>query len=298
MRSGSPRLLRSLLFCPAHEPRKVQRLAASGADAVVLDLEDSVPVSEKAAARAAAAAALPTLRGVFRMVRINGLATGVAELDLAAVMGTALDAVILPKATSGEDIGRLHCLLDDAEPIAGVVQGSVGIVALVESALGIRNAFDIAAAGPRLIAIALGSVDLGTDLGLPVIRGDLSAALAFGRSKLVYDVRAAGLPAPLDGPFVQVRDSEGLSRDCTIARGLGYGGRICIHPDQVPVVNAAFSPDPEEVALARRVVAAFDEAERAGSASIAVDGVFVDYPVAATARRIVALAESIAAKDG
>jgi len=148
------------------------------------------------------------------------------------------------------------------------------------------------------VSLAFGSGDLGNDLGLLTLRGDFSAALAYGRAKIVYDARAAGLPAPLDGPFLNVRDLVSLEHDCLVARGLGHGGRICIHPDQVPVVNRIFGPEPDEVSFARKVLDAFGEAERVGSASIAVDGIFVDYPIVYKARRIVAMSDAIETKQG
>jgi hypothetical protein len=142
--------------------------------------------------------------------------------------------------------------------------------------------------GPRLITLILGSGDLGSDPGLPTIRGDLGGALAYGQAKIVYDARAAGLAPPLDGPFLKVRDQALLEQDCIVSRSLGHRGRVCIHPDQVPVVNRIYGPDPDEVLFAGKVVDAFTEAQRAGSAAIVVDGVFVDYPIVHKAERIIA----------
>lgn len=289
-------LFRSLLFCPANEPRKVARLARSGADAVVLDLEDAVADAHKLAARLDARKALPGLAGVTRCVRVNSFETGLTAGDVAAIVCPELDAIVLPKAESVEDLRRLDRLIARAETGNGVRAGAVRVIAIVETCAGIAAAADIAA-GPRLCRFVFGAGDLAADLALPTIRGDLSAALAYGRAKIVYDARAAGLPPPVDGPYMRVRDFEGLARDSEIARALGHGGRLCLHPDQVPVVNRIFAPDPAEVAFARKVVAVFAEAERAGSASIMVDGVFVDYPILYKAQRIVARAEAIAARE-
>ena len=292
----APGLLRSMLFAPAHEARKVARLATSGADAVVLDLEDAVATERKAEARDAARGALPTLGGLFRVVRVNGLASGLTADDLAAVVCDALDAIVLPKAETEADLARLEALIVKAEAANGVPTGSVGVIALVESAAGIAQAGGIARAGGRLIGMAFGSADLGTDLGLPRLRGDLTPALAYGRAKLVYDARGAGLPCPVDGPFLDIRDGAAFEADCRVSAALGFRGRICIHPDQVAIANRAYAPDEAEVALARRVVAAFAEAGASGSAAIAVEGIFVDAPVARKAAEIVALADAIAAK--
>jgi citrate lyase subunit beta / citryl-CoA lyase len=290
-------LFRSLLFCPANEPRKVARLAQSGADAIVLDLEDAVADAHKIAARSAAREALDAIGGVTRCVRINSFATGLTAGDVAAVVCDKLDALVLPKAETAQDLRRLDQLIATAEAANGMVTGTVRVIALVETCAGVAAAAELAAAGPRLCRIAFGAGDLGADLGLPTIRGDLSAALAYGRAKIVYDARAAGLPPPVDGPYLRVRDLAGLAQDSEIARALGHSGRVCLHPDQVPIVNRIFAPDPAEAAFARKVITAFAEAESAGSASIVVDGVFVDYPIVNKARRIVALADVIAARE-
>ena len=289
-------LIRSLLFCPANEPRKVARLSGSGADAVVLDLEDAVANDEKVAARQSARVALPTLRNVLRCVRINAFETGLTLEDVESVVCEDLDALLLPKTETVEDMRRLNRLIVRAEAKNGLVPGRVGVIALIETCAGIAAAAEIAASGPRLITLVLGSGDLGSDLGLPTIRGDLGGALAYGRAKIVYDARAAGLPPPVDGPFLMVREQALLEQDCIVSRSLGHRGRVCIHPDQVPVVNRIYGPDPDEVAFARKVVHAFAEAERVGSASIAVDGVFVDYPIVHKAERIIALADALVAR--
>jgi citrate lyase subunit beta/citryl-CoA lyase len=292
-----PAVMRSLLFCPANEPRKVARLSGSGADAVVLDLEDAVADSQKVAARTSAREALPTLRGVVRCVRVNAFETGLTSGDVAAVVCPDLDAIVLPKAETLQDVRRLDRMIAKAEEKNGVAHGSVRVIAIVETCAGVAEAAEIAASGRRLLTLVFGSGDLGADLGLSTMRGNLTAALAYGRAKIVYDARAAGLPAPLDGPFLMVRDQVALEADCNTSRSLGHRGRVCIHPDQVPVVNRVFGPDPDEVVFARKVIDAFAKAERSGSASITVDGVFVDYPIVYKAERIVALAESIAGRQ-
>jgi citrate lyase subunit beta/citryl-CoA lyase len=289
--------LRSLLFCPANEPRKVAHLSTAGADAVVLDLEDAVAEREKAAARRSAREALPTLRNALRCVRVNAFETGLTAGDVEAVVCAELDALLLPKAETLQDMRRFDRLIAKAEAKSGVAAGAVGVIALVETCAGIAAAAEIAAGSPRLITLVFGAGDLGTDLALPTIRGDLGGALAYGRAKIVYDARSAGLPPPLDGPFLRVRDQAALEEDCLVSRSLGHRGRVCIHPAQVPVVNRVYAPDPDEVAFARKVVAAFAAAEQSGSASIAVDGVFVDYPIVVKAERIIALAAAIAARS-
>jgi citrate lyase subunit beta/citryl-CoA lyase len=293
---NTPFLLRSLLFAPANEPRKTRKLSASGADAVVLDLEDAVARDQKAAARPVARAALRDIAGPLRCVRVNAFDTGLTAEDVAAVVCADLDAIVLPKTEAMVDLRRLDAMLDAAEAAEGLAHGAVRVIPLVETCAGIAAGAEIARGSPRILALAFGSGDLGRDLALPTIRGDLAAALAYGRGKIVYDARAAGLPAPLDGPYLNVRDAVGLEADCRAAAALGHGGKVCIHPDQVAVANRVFGPVPEEVAFAHKVIAEFTAAEARGSAAIAVDGVFVDYPIMIKARAIVSLAETIATR--
>ena len=289
--------IRSLLFCPANEPRKVAKLSASGADAVALDLEDAVATSQKAFARAGVRAALATLHGPLRCVRVNPLHGPHGEDDVKSAVCSDLDAIVMPKVETRQDLRRLDGLIETAEIAEGIAVGRIKVIALVETAAGIGAAHEIADAGGRLLKIVLGSADLGNDLGLPTMSADAAPALAYGRSKLVYDARAAGLGPPLDGPFLEIRDQEGLASDCRMSRSLGYGGRVCIHPDQVATVNRAFAPDRDDVEFARKVIEAFAEAEQRGSAAVAVEGRFVDYPVVYKARRIVRLADAIARRE-
>jgi citrate lyase subunit beta/citryl-CoA lyase len=267
-----PLILRSLLFCPANEKRKVRRLSGAGADAVVLDLEDAVAEDQKIAARACAREALPKLSGALRTVRVNAFETGLTAGDVAAVVCADLDAIVLPNVETAQDLHRLDRLIAKAEAANGVAPNSIGVIALVGTSAGIAHAGEIAQSRNRLIKLVFGSGDLGNDLGLPTMRGDISPALAYGRAKIVCDARAAGLAAPLDGPFLNGRDQAGLEADRRISRSLGHGGRVCIHPDQVPVVNRVFGLDPDEVFFARKVVEAFAQAQRASSASITSDG--------------------------
>ncbi len=295
-------IIRSLLFAPANEPRKTGHLAASGADAVVLDLEDAVADDQKVAARGAARDALSALRaarrsaggaGPLACVRVNAFDTGLTIGDLQAMACADLDLIVLPKAETARDVQRADAILAAAEADAGLPPGRIRLLALVETCAGIARAAEICAAGGRLAAIGFGSGDLGKDIGIPTIRGDLSAAIAYGRAKLVYDARAAGLPRPIDGPHLAVRDLAGLETDCLAGLALGHGGKVCIHPAQVPVANRIFAPDPDEVEFARQVVADFAAAEARGAAAITVGGVFIDYPIVLKAKAILALAEAL-----
>lgn len=288
-------VMRSLLFAPANEERKVRRLVGSGADAIVLDLEDAVADAEKIGARSIARAALPRLRGPLRCIRVNPLGTGLTEGDIAAAVCPDLDALVLPKVEDTRDLEIADRLIRLSEEREGMQPGALPLLVLVETTRGIAGADHIARFRDRTIRFILGSGDLGTDLARPTIRGSLAEALAYGRGRLVYSARGAGLPGPIDGPCLYVRDLDALEADCRIGAALGHTGKVCIHPDQVPVVNRIFAPAPDEVTYAQQVIDAFLKAEAAGGAAIEVGGVFIDYPIVYKARRILALAASIAA---
>jgi citrate lyase subunit beta / citryl-CoA lyase len=290
--------LRSLLFAPGNELRKVEKVASFGADAIILDLEDAVPNADKVRARPMVRDAVTRIRGPLVCVRVNALSTGLTAGDVDGVVAAGLDAIVLPKTETPEDVLTVDALIAAAERREGLPAGRVRLLPLVETARGVLAAFPIAAASARVLTIAFGSGDFTRDLELPAIRWSLEGVeLAWARAKLVVDARAAGKPRPIDGPYIAVRDAEGMAADCRVARSLGYQGKICIHPSQVAPANRAFVPDADEVAFCRKVVTAFQAAERQGSAAITVDGIFVDYPVAEKAARIIALAEALEARD-
>lgn len=296
-------VLRSFLFVPANHARRVEKALASDADAVILDLEDAVAASEKAPARAAATEALVRARRGRCYVRVNGIASAWCLADLMSVVQPGLDGVVLPKAESAADLRAIDWLLGALERERGLAPGSVELMPIVETASGFSRLDRMLAArslkdypGPwRVRRITFGAADLTRDLGMTWTEDE--AELAAFRVQLVIASRAAGLEPPVDTVWVRLKDAEGLRRALEASRRLGFQGRLCLHPDQVAVVNAAFTPPEEEVERARRVVAAFEQAERGGVAAIEVDGAFVDYPVAERARRTLALAAAIRARE-
>ena len=255
----SPAAWRSLLFVPGDDARKLASAAQAGADAVVVDLEDGVAPERKDAARDLLHEALPP----HALVRVNGLGSGQLERDLEAVEGLALAGLVLPKATPK----TVNALGPDGPPV----------VAIAETGQGLRLAYETASR-PRVVALLLGAVDLGAELGLmPLSDGD---ELLSARSKLVVDSAAAGIRAPFDCVHVRIDDSDGLIAACRRARALGMRGKACIHPRQVEVVNRAFAPSDRELEWARRVVA-----EHEGGVS-RVAGEMVDKPVVERARAL------------
>ena len=262
---------RSFLFAPGSEERKLVRALESGADAVVADLEDAVAHEEKGAARDLATRLLGDARTEsLRLLRVNGVGTEWHAADLAAVGGRALDAIVLPKAT-------------DAAVRAVASRVDTPIVAIVETARGLREAFAVAS-HEQVAVLLLGAVDLGLDLGLE--QRDDGQEILFARSSLVVDSAAAGLRGPVDRVWVDVRDLEGLARDCAFARSLGFRGKALVHPDQIAPTHEAFAPTASELRRAREIVAAYDRAVGDGHGVVALDGDMIDAPVAERAREL------------
>jgi citrate lyase subunit beta/citryl-CoA lyase len=293
---------RSVLICPASHPRMPQRAVASGADVIVLDLEDAVATGEKAAARTALVRSLRELdwRGRPRRYRVNGLETPFFYRDLIDVLepaGDSVDAVVVPKVERPEDVHVVATLLAQIEASAGL-ERPIGIEVQIESPLGLRHCEAIAAASPRLRSLVFGPGDYAAAAGMPLtaigVADEWDAAYPGHRyhdamHRILVAGRAAGVRV-IDGPYAALRDEEGLRRSCLVARALGYDGKWCIHPDQIETINDVFSPGAEEVAWARRVVDAAEEAERHGLGAAALDGRMIDGASVRMARSLLARA--------
>lgn len=290
-------LNRSALFVPGNRPERVDKAVATAADLVIIDLEDAVPVSEKVTVRPVVKEKLARHRERRLMVRVNALDTGLTEDDLAGVFGPGLDMIMLPKVQSAEDVKRMAGLMLAAEKAAGMESGAVGLVALIETALGVENAFVIAATQtdpPRLYTLAFGAADFSLDMGLRISK--TGEELAFARARIALGCRAAGIDPPLDTPFmIDLKDREAFEEDVKRGQRLGFGGKLCIHPNQVAFCNQLFVPSEKEIAFAAQVITAFEAAEASGQAAIQVDGKFIDYPVVAQSRRILEIADRIGA---
>ncbi|MBM9439205.1 HpcH/HpaI aldolase/citrate lyase family protein [Actinacidiphila bryophytorum] len=264
------------LYAPGDRPEVVAKALGSGADVVLVDLEDAVAPGRKGYARAATAELLAERAvGPAVHVRVNALDGPLLAADLAALAGLpGLGGVRLPKVGSAADVARVVRLLREAGD-------APALYPLLESALGLENAFAIATADPAVRGVALGEADLRADLGLA---GE--DALEWPRVRTVVAARAAGLPPPAQSVYPDVRDLPGLAASCRAGRALGFLGRAAIHPRQLPVIERAYLPSAQEVAAARETVAAAD----ASPGALALpDGRFVDPAVVAGARRILAL---------
>lgn len=284
--------LRTLLFAPGNRPRMLEKVGQCGADAVILDLEDAVPIADKAATRPAVLAAVRAMTTCPVYVRINPLraatnfSQAIGEADLHAIVCPELAGIILPKVESADDVRHADQLLCRLEQERGLAPGAVDLIAIIETAHGIHQAYDIASAGTRLQRLAFGAGDFTRDIGVRWSRREVESQYA--RSALVIACRAAGVQPPLDSVWVNLRDTRGLVRSARLAKQLGFQGKMVIHPSQVEPVNTVFSPTPEEIAFATRVVEAFRQSEAQGLASIQLDGQFIDYPIVESAQRLLA----------
>ena len=281
--------LRSLLYVPGNSPSMVQHCMVLGADAVILDLEDAVALTEKDAARLLVRHALETLdfMGTTVFVRVNGADTPFFEEDLRAVVPARPDGIRLPKTDGAEDVLRADALIRRIEREAGLPEGSVAIQAMVETARSLLHAYDVASASPRVSGISIGGQDFAADLGIRRTRD--GGELLYARAAIVAAAKAAGVDA-FDTVFTDVNDCEGLFADALAAVNMGFSGKAAIHPSQVAVIHRAFRPEEKEVRKASRVVRAAREAEERGVGVISVDGRMVDAPVVAQALRTIELA--------
>jgi citrate lyase subunit beta/citryl-CoA lyase len=291
--AGGP-VRRSVLIVPANVPRFVGRAHLRQADAVMLDLEDSVPPDQKEAARAALAEAIPSVGrgGADVLVRINKpFELAIDDLDAAVRPGLA--AIGFPKAESGTEIAVLDGLIRERELRRGLRPGGIGLAVTVETALGMAELDRVLAASERVETVEVGAEDLTRDLGIePSPDGD---ELLFARQSVVLAARRAGVqPLGLSTTLANYGDLEGLRRSAARAWAIGFRGAGCIHPDQVPILNELFRPPADAVERARTVLVRYEEALAAGRASAALEGRMIDVPVAERARRLLERAEAIA----
>jgi citrate lyase subunit beta/citryl-CoA lyase len=283
--------LRSLLFVPGDSERKFARAKDCEADALILDLEDSVAVSEKKAARAHVARLIePEAKRAWTcIVRVNALDTGLTLDDLAAVVKPGLDALLIPKVDGADGVERIGHYLDALEAKAGMAPGSVKLASVAtETPKAMFALGSYAPAHPRLIALTWGAEDLSAALGATDNKepdGSWTFPYQLARAQCLFAASAAEAAA-LDTVYTDFRDPDGLERDCRRSRRDGFVGRLAIHPDQVATINRAYAPSEAEIAHARRIVAAFEA--NPGAGALAMDGKMVDLPHLKAARKILA----------
>lgn len=285
-------LARSYLYAPGNNERILLKAFDAGADAVILDLEDAVPPEKKREARRMVAEVLrqrTRLEGLRIYVRINSMATDLWRDDLEAVVQPAVHGIRLPKVESGEQMREFNLALDEAEGRAGI--GPLCVVPAVETAAGVLAAAEIVKA-PRIESLGFGIVDFVRDIGVEPDSSGLQTLYA--QSYVVLVSRAAGLIPPVASVHAQIRDMEGLRATSEAAKRLGFFGRSCLHPSQIPIVHEVFTPSSAQVAEARAIVEAFNRTKAQGSGALSMEnGEFVDKPVAERAQALIDLAEDL-----
>lgn len=287
------RPLRTFMFVPGNRERMLERGPTAGADALLPDLEDAVPLADKETARRMLRDWIPQQSAPV-YVRVNAVETGLTRDDIEAVAVKGLTGLFVPKAQHVHEVQQVAAWLDEIEPKVGFEPGSLELVLMQETALGVYRAYDLAVASKRVASLCFGSGENGdfqTDMGCDwTLEGP---EIMYGRQKTVLDARAAGIMYPIDGVYVRLDDEEGLIRDTTLAKRLGYKGRCAIHPRQVEPMNRVFTPSEQEVGYYRRLLEAFDVAVAEGKASVTFEGRMIDYAMAARARSVLALADAI-----
>ncbi len=283
---------RTMLFAPGNHPRKVEKVFDAGADAVILDLEDAVAIAEKRATRAIVLGALQNPRRCLGYVRVNGMETEFCYCDIDAVVQAGVDGIILPKTESADQLKTADWLIAQLERERGLAAGAIDLIPIVETGKGLKALGELAHATSRVKRLSFGAGDFTLDMGMRWSLGE--AELATARAAFVMESRAAELEPPIDTVFIHLNEDAAFQASAETVRNMGFQGKLCIHPKQIEPAHAVFTPTADEIAYAEKVVAAFDEAEAAGSASIQIEGYFVDYPIVEKARRTLALAADIA----
>ena len=283
---------RSMLFLPGNNPNMLINGNCLGADAVIFDLEDAVSPSEKDAARILVRNTMHYMdfRGCEIIVRINSIDTPYWKQDIDQILPQQPSLILLPKTGSAADILEADAYISQAEEKLGMPLNTVGLMPLIETAMGVENAFQIASATKRVKALFLGAEDLTADLQCK--RTKEGREIEYARTRLVVAARAAGVDV-YDTPFTDVNDDEGIVADAALAKALGFSGKASISPRHVDVINSAFSPTEKEIDYAYEVMEAIELAKRQGKGAIALHGKMIDAPIVARAQRTIDMAKAL-----
>ena len=283
---------RSMLFLPGNNPNMLINGNCLGADAVIFDLEDAVSPSEKDAARILVRNTMRYMdfRGCEIIVRINSIDTPYWQADLDAVMPYKPNLILLPKTGTAADALAADAYMAQVEAKNGMEQGNIGLMPLIETAMGVENAFAIASCAERVKALFLGAEDLTADLQCK--RTKEGREIEYARTRLVVAARAAGIDV-YDTPFTDVNDDEGIVKDASYAKALGFTGKASISPRHVEVINRVFSPDMKEIEYAYEVMEAIALAKAQGKGATSLRGKMIDAPIVARAERTIAMAEAL-----
>lgn len=288
-------VIRTALFVPGNRPDRIVKAFGTGADVVIIDLEDAVPLSEKESSRTNVREKVAESVDKMILVRTNALGSAFVDGDLDEAIVEGVNGIILPKVERADDITKINTLLTEVEKNRSLPEGSIRVFPLIESAAGIQHIYDIVSTKTkpaRIYTVMFGAADYTLDMGIEMTMG--GNELFYARSRIAIACRAAGIAPPVDTPFmIDLRNTEALISDARRAKELGFQGKLVIHPNQVGPCNKIFSPLPEEIKKAEKVVKAFEEAEAAGMAAIQLEGKFIDYPVVKRSKDILALAAAI-----
>ena len=284
-------MARSLLFLPGNNPNMLINAGCLGADAVIFDLEDAVSPAEKDSARILVRNTMKYMTLTCeKIVRINSVDTDFWREDLDAILPERPNAILLPKTATAADILTVDEYISALEGKLGIDNGSVGIIALIETALGVENAYAIGSASKRVKGLFLGAEDLTADLQCK--RTKEGREIEYARQRLVVAARAAGVDV-YDTPFTDVNDDEGIEVDAALAKAFGFTGKASISPRHIDVINSVFSPSVKEIDYAYEVIAAITRAKAEGKGAISLYGKMIDAPIVARAERTIAMARAL-----
>ncbi len=285
-------MLRSMLFLPGNNPNMLINGNCLGADAVIFDLEDAVSPAEKDAARILVRNTMKYMDFSVcqTIVRINSVDTNYWKTDLDYILPERPDFILLPKTATPQDIITADGYMSELENKYGLEKGLTGIIALIETALGVENSFNIASASKRVKALFLGAEDLTSDLQCK--RTKEGREIEYSRCRLVASARAAGVDV-YDTPFTDVNDEEGIVTDAELAKALGFTGKAAISPRHVEVINSVFSPTAEEIDYAYEVIDAIRIAKEQGKGAISLRGKMIDAPIVARAEKVISMAKAL-----
>ena len=283
---------RSMLFLPGNNPNMLINGATLGADAIIFDLEDAVAPAEKDAARILVRNTMQymDLGRCEKIVRINSVDTAFWKADIDTIAPQKPNLILLPKAACADDIRLVDSYLTEVESKLGMAQGTIGLMPLIETAMGVENAYSIASAAKRVKALFLGAEDLTADLQCQ--RTKEGREIEYARTRLVVAARAAGVDV-YDTPFTDVNDDEGILTDAKLAKALGFTGKASISPRHVEVINNVFSPTLKEIDYAYEVMDAIALAKSQGKGAIALHGKMIDAPIVARAQRTIDMAKAL-----
>ena len=292
-------LMRTALFVPGNRPDRIEKAFNTEADVIIIDLEDAVPLSEKEICRSSVREKVAQYADRMMLVRVNALDSPFIKGDLDETITKGVKGIILPKVERADDIHDINKLLLEVEKKRSLPEGAVRVFPLIESAAAVQHVYEIVSTKTkpeRLYTVAFGAADYTLDMGIEMtMEGN---ELYYARSKIAIACRAAAIDPPIDTPFmIDLKNTEALIYDARRAKNLGFQGKLVIHPRQVEPCNQIFSPLPEEIKSAEKIVQAFEDADAAGIAAIQLEGKFIDYAIVKKSKDILALAAAINRKE-